>query len=148
MGWLVWGFSIGVGEIFCTSPDCDPPSLLCNRYRVSFWVVKQRVLNLHGLHPPHLSLHTSSYPQPPPPPPHLHPPHHSVHTTYTHSLLLLFFILPITLYTLLHTYSLLLLPFSLFLTPHLRVHTLFTHSFHESSILPFLFIDTICRQCV
>ena len=127
MGWLVWEFSIGVGEIFCTSPDCDPPSLLCNRYRVSFWVVKQPVLNLHGLHPQHLSLYT---------------------LLHTHSLLLLlFFILLITLYTLLHIHSLLLL-FSLFFPPHLSLHTLFTPFFRASSILLFLFTDNLCRQCM
>ena len=137
---MVWGFNIGVGEIFLTSPDCGSPSLLYNRYRVSFWVVKQPVLNLNGFHPPHMSVHTFSYPQPP-----LHPSSCSLHTTHTHSLLLLFFILPITLYTLLHTHSLLFLLFSLFFPPYLL---LYTHSsllysmplpsYSSSSLTPFV----------
>ena len=75
------GINISVGEIFCTIPDCDPPSLLYNGYWVSFWVLKWSGLNLIAFFPC-ISLSTHyPYPQPPPPTPLLHPPHLSVHTT-------------------------------------------------------------------
>jgi len=55
MGWTDQGLNPGVGEIFLTCPDWPrgPPSLLHNRYRVSFSGVKRPG---HGIdHPPPFS---------------------------------------------------------------------------------------------
>jgi hypothetical protein len=43
MGWMVLGSNLGIGEIFWFHPDWpeDPPSLLYNRYQVSFLGVKR-----------------------------------------------------------------------------------------------------------